>query len=104
LNRHEKRSAYGEIESHHPGYLDSQDAFYVGTIKGAGRIYQQIFVDTYSKWAADKLHITKTPITGADLLNDRILPFLSSNEFPAFAFRERVLYCRKEKADRLDDG
>ena len=70
----------GEIETHHPGYLGSQDTFYVGTIKGVGRIYQQTFVDTYSKWAAAKLYTTKTPITGADLLNDRVLPFFSSME------------------------
>jgi hypothetical protein len=43
--------AHGEIETAHPGYLGSQDTFYVGTIKGVGRIYQQTFVDTYSKWA-----------------------------------------------------
>ena len=72
--------AYGEIETHHPGYLGSQDTFYVGTIKGVGRIYQQTFVDTYSKWAAAKLYTTKTPITGADLLNDRVLPFFTSQE------------------------
>lgn len=64
----------GEIETAHPGYLGSQDTFYVGTIKGVGRIYQQTFVDTYSKWAAAKLYTTKTPITAADLLNDRVLP------------------------------
>ena len=72
--------AHGEIETHHPGYLGSQDTFYVGTIKGVGRIYQQTFVDTYSKWAAAKLYTTKTPITGADLLNDRVLPFFTSLE------------------------
>jgi len=67
--------AHGEIETAHPGYLGSQDTFYVGTIKGVGRIYQQTFVDTYSKWAAAKLYTTKTPITAADLLNDKVLPF-----------------------------
>ena len=72
--------ACGEIESHHPGYLGSQDTFYVGTIKGVGRIYQQTFVDTYSKWAAAKLYTSKTPITAADLLNDRVLPFFTSQE------------------------
>jgi transposase InsO family protein len=72
--------AHGEIETHHPGYLGSQDTFYVGTIKGVGRIYQQTFVDTYSKWAAAKLYTTKTPITGADMLNDRVLPFFTSLE------------------------
>ena len=41
--------AHGEIETHHPGYLGSQDTF-------------------------------KTPITGADLLNDRVLPFFTSQE------------------------
>jgi transposase InsO family protein len=70
--------AQGEIETQHPGYLGSQDTFYVGTIKGVGRIYQQTFVDTYSKWATAKLYTTKTPITGADLLNDRVLPFFTS--------------------------
>ena len=69
--------AHGEIETAHPGYLGSQDTFYVGTLKGVGRIYQQTFVDTYSKWAAAKLYTTKTPITAADLLNDRILPFFA---------------------------
>ncbi len=33
--------AHGEIEMAHPGYLGSQDTFYVGTLKGVGRIYQQ---------------------------------------------------------------
>ena len=76
----EDDEACGEIESHHPGYLGSQDTFYVGTIKGVGRIYQQTFVDTYSKWAAAKLYTTKTPITAADLLNDRVLPFFQEED------------------------
>ena len=67
--------AVGEIETEHPGYLGSQDTFYVGTLKGVGRIYQQTFVDTYSKWATAKLYAVKTAITAADLLNDRVLPF-----------------------------
>src|SRR5690242_16454353 len=69
--------AHGEIETAHPGYLGSQDTFYVGTLKGVGRIYQQTFVDTYSRWATAKLYATKTPITGADLLNDKVLPFFA---------------------------
>jgi len=69
--------ACGEIETAHPGYLGSQDTFYVGTMKGVGRIYQQTFVDTYSKVAFAKLYNTKTPITAADLLNDQVLPFFA---------------------------
>jgi hypothetical protein len=67
--------AAGEIETAHPGYLGSQDTFYVGTLKGVGRIYQQTFVDTYSKVAFAKLYTTKTPITAADLLNDKVPRF-----------------------------
>jgi transposase InsO family protein len=70
--------ASGEIETHHPGFLGSQDTFFVGTIKGVGRIYQQTFVDTYAKVAFAKLYTTKTPITAADLLNDRVLPFFEN--------------------------
>jgi len=61
--------ACGEIETAHPGYLGSQDTFYVGNLKGVGRIYQQTFVDTYSKVAFCKLYTTKTPITAADSQN-----------------------------------
>ncbi|QYK05854.1 IS481 family transposase [Shewanella zhangzhouensis] len=74
--------ACGEIETHHPGYLGSQDTFYVGNLKGVGRIYQQTFVDTYSKVAFAKLYTTKTPITFADLLNDRVLPFFEAQALP----------------------
>lgn len=74
--------ACGEIETHHPGYLGSQDTFYVGNLKGVGRIYQQTFVDTYSKIAFAKLYKTKTPITSADILNDRVLPFFEAQELP----------------------
>lgn len=44
-----KREAIGEIETVHPGYLGSQDTYYVGNIKGIGRIYQQTFIDTYQR-------------------------------------------------------
>ena len=74
--------ACGEIETAHPGYLGSQDTFYVGNLKGVGRIYQQTFIDTYSKVAHCKLYTTKTPITAADLLNDRVLPFYKTHELP----------------------
>lgn len=74
--------ACGEIETTYPGYLGSQDTFYVGNLKGVGRIYQQTFVDTYSKVAFAKLYTTKTPITVADLLNDRVLPFFEAHKLP----------------------
>ena len=74
--------ACGEIDTAHPGYLGSQNTFYVGTLKGVGRVYQQTYVDTYSKVAHCKLYTSKTPITAADLLNDRVLPFYEENALP----------------------
>ena len=67
--------AHGEIETEHPGYLGSQDTYYVGNMKGVGKIYQQTFVDTYSRVAHVKLYTDKSAITSADLLNDKVLPF-----------------------------
>jgi len=72
----------GEIETAHPGYLGSQDTYYVGNLKGVGRIYQQTFIDTYAKVAYAKLYTTKTPITSADLLNDKVLPFYEQHQLP----------------------
>ncbi|MBO9154103.1 IS481 family transposase [Chitinophaga sp. GCM10012297] len=71
----EEKTAHGEIETHHPGYLGAQDTYYVGTIKGVGRIYQQTFNDTYSKVAFAKLYDRKHALIAADMLNDRVLPF-----------------------------
>jgi transposase InsO family protein len=51
-------------------------------MKGVGWIYQQTFVDTYSKVAFAKLYDRKTPITAADLLNDRVLPFFDDQGIP----------------------
>lgn len=76
----EEREAHGEIETEHPGYLGSQDTYYVGTIKGVGRIYQQTFIDTYSKVAFAKLYTNKNALTAADILNDRVLPWFESQE------------------------
>lgn len=78
----EEKEAHGEIETEHPGYLGAQDTYYVGTIKGVGRIYQQTFIDTYTKVAQAKLYDRKNALVAADLLNDRVLPFLEEEEVP----------------------
>ena len=72
--------AHGEFESECPGYCGAQDTFYAGTLKGVGRIYQQTFIDTYSKVAFAKLYDRKTPITAAGLLNNRVVPFFDQHE------------------------
>ena len=76
----EEKQAHGEIETAHPGYLGAQDTYYVGTIKGVGRIYQQTFIDTYSKVAQAKLYDRKNALVAADMLNDRVIPFFEEHE------------------------
>lgn len=77
-----EKEAHGEFASECPGYCGAQDTFYVGTLKGVGRIYQQTFIDTYSKVGFAKLYDRKTPLTAADLLNDRVLPFFEQHGIP----------------------
>jgi transposase InsO family protein len=78
--KREKETDPDEIETHHPGYLISQDTLYVGYLKGVGRIYQQTVIDTYSSVAFAKVYDTKTPVTAADTLNDQVLPFFEEHD------------------------
>lgn len=76
------KEAHGEFDTACPGYCGAQDTFYVGTLKGVGRVYQQTFIDTYAKLGFAKLYDRKTPITAADLLNDRVIPFYEDKGVP----------------------
>lgn len=78
----QEKEAHGEIETEHPGYLGAQDTYYVGTLKGVGRIYQQTFIDTYSKVAILKLYDRKNALVAAEILNDRVLPFFEEHDIP----------------------
>lgn len=79
-NAKEEKQAHGEIETFHPGFLFGQDTYYVGYIKGVGKIYQQTGIDTFSNMGFAKLYIDKTAITAADFLNDKVLPFFDSEQ------------------------
>ena len=95
----QEKEAYGEIETEHPGYLGAQDTYYVGNIKGVGRIYQQTFIDTYSRVAFAKLYDRKNALVAAEILNDRIIPFFEQHDIPLL----RILtdrgteYCGKQE-------
>lgn len=78
----EEKVAHGEIETHHPGYLGAQDTYYVGYIKGVGKIYQQTFIDTYSKVATVKLYDRKIALVAADMINDRVVPLYDEYGIP----------------------
>jgi transposase len=63
------------IESPHAGFLLGQDTYFVGTIKGVGKIYMQSVVDTHCSLGFGKLYLSKVPMTAVDALHDRVLPF-----------------------------
>ena len=75
----EEKQAHGEIETHHPGFLFGQDTYYVGYIKGIGKIYQQTGIDTYSNVGFAKLYTDKNALVAADFLNDRVLPYFDEH-------------------------
>jgi transposase InsO family protein len=77
-----EKEEHGQIETEHPGYLGAQDTYYVGTLKGVGRIYQQTFIDTYTRVAFAKLYDRKNALVAADTLNDRVLPFFEEQGVP----------------------
>lgn len=76
----EDEQSKGEIETHHPGYLGAQDTYYVGYIKGVGKIYQQTFIDTYTRVAFVKVYDRKNALVAADMLNDKVLPFYQDQQ------------------------
>jgi hypothetical protein len=76
------KEAHGEFESECPGYCGAQDTFYVGTLKGVGRIYPHTFIDTYSKVGFAKPYDRKTLVTAAELLKDRVLPCFEQHDIP----------------------
>lgn len=78
----EEKQAHGEIETEHPGYLLSQDTYYVGNLKGVGRIYQQTVIDTYAKVAFAKLYDRKNALVASDMLNDKVVPWYEEQGIP----------------------
>ena len=68
------------VEAPHPGHLLCQDTYFVGVIKGVGKIYLQSVVDAHCSLGFGKLYLSKAPITAADTLNDRVLPFYDEHE------------------------
>ena len=108
-----EKEAHGKFESECPGYCGAQDNFYIGNMKGAGRIYQQTFATPLRKcvcetgacpWARQSRdpRDRKTPITAADLLNDRVVPFFDEKEVRlsrVLTDRHRIL--RQSRASRI---
>ncbi len=62
------------VESTRPGELLCQDTFYVGHLKGVGKVYLQAVVDTYCSYGFGYLHTGKLPEHAATILHNDVLP------------------------------
>jgi len=104
----EEKEAHGEIETAHPGYLGTQDTYYVGTIKSVGRIYQQTFLDTYAKVAFAKLYDRKNALVAARPAQRPRAALLRRARDPAAACahrsRHRVLWSTRTPRIRVVPG
>lgn len=85
LERHSVDYRCRHVEASRPGELLNQDTFYWGTLKGVGKVYVQVLVDVFCSLAFAKVYTAKMPITAADLLYDRVLPFYEALGVPVAA-------------------
>lgn len=67
------------IETRHTGDLVAVDTFFVGTLKGVGRVYLQSVIDCHSRYAWGRLYTTKLPVTAVHVLNEDVLPFFEEH-------------------------
>jgi hypothetical protein len=72
--REKAKGKENHIHSYYPGYLFCQDTFYVATIKGLGRIYQQAGIDAYASFGFAKIYTDKRAVRAINLLKAKVLP------------------------------
>ncbi|HET7370586.1 MAG TPA: IS481 family transposase [Gammaproteobacteria bacterium] len=68
------------IVTHHSGELVAVDTFFVGTLKGVGKVYLQSVIDCYSRYAFGRLYTSKLPVTAIHVLNEDVLPFFEQHQ------------------------
>ncbi len=80
--REKAKRKENHIKDYYPGYLLCQDTFYVGTIKGLGRIYQQAGIDAYAGFGFAKVYTDKTAISAINFLKNKVLPVYRQFNIP----------------------
>ena len=75
------------MESGAPGELLSADTFFVGTLKGVGKVYLHAVVDTFGSYAFGFLHVSKQPEAAVAVLHNDVLPFYRILDLPVKAVR-----------------
>ncbi len=68
------------IEAPHTGSLVAVDTFFVGTLKGVGKLYLQTAIDCHSRHAWARLYPNKLPVTAVHLMNGDVIPAFEAHE------------------------
>ena len=79
LERFDPEFRERQIEVHFPGDLVAVDTFFVGTLKGVGKIYLQSVLDCFSRHAWGRLYTSKLPLTAVQIMNNDVLPFFDEH-------------------------
>ena len=70
------------VESSAPAELLSADTFFVGSLKGVGKVYLHAVVDTFGSYAFGFLHVSKQPEAAVAVLHNDVLPFYHRLDLP----------------------
>lgn len=73
------------VESAAPGELLSADTFFVGSLKGVGKVYLHAVVYTCGSYAFGFLHVSKQPEAAVAVLHNDVLPFYANLGLPVKA-------------------
>ncbi len=68
------------IEAPHTGSLVAVDTFFVGTLKGVGKLYLQTAIDCHSRYAWARLYPSKLPVTAVHLMNGDVIPTFEAHQ------------------------
>jgi transposase InsO family protein len=68
------------IEAPHTGSLVAVDTFFVGALKGVGKVYLQTAIDCHSRYAWARLYPSKLPVTAVHTLNHDVIPTFEDHD------------------------
>ncbi|MGW8323065.1 MAG: IS481 family transposase [Thermodesulfobacteriota bacterium] len=79
LERFDPEYRERHIEVHYTGDLVAVDTFFVGILKGVGKVYLQAVLDCFSRYVWGRLYTSKLPLTAVQVMNNDVLPFFDEH-------------------------
>ena len=73
ITRDKEKAKNNHIEANYPGQLIGEDTFYIGCLKGVGRIYHQVACDCFSSFGAAKIYDNKTTDASTDFVENHLV-------------------------------